>query len=54
MRVQAGNVLGLDSEIGILAAPLRPGDRDARLLTRAACTFQGRASCSSPTAALTF
>ena len=42
MRVQAGNVLGLDSEIGILAAPLRPGDRDARLLTRAGVHVPGQ------------
>ncbi|MCU0805512.1 MAG: hypothetical protein MUF79_10555 [Burkholderiales bacterium] len=42
MRVQAGNVLGLDSEIGILAAPLRPGDRETRLVTRAGVHAPGQ------------
>lgn len=42
MRVQAGNVLGLDSEIGILAAPLRPGDRETRIVTRAGVHVPGQ------------
>ncbi|MBS1215067.1 MAG: hypothetical protein H6R20_41 [Proteobacteria bacterium] len=42
MRVQAGNVLGLDSELGILAAPLRPGDRETRLVTRAGVHVPGQ------------
>ncbi|MCX7890894.1 MAG: hypothetical protein N2544_00825 [Burkholderiales bacterium] len=42
LRVQSGNVLGLDSEIGILAAPPRPGDREARLVVRAGVHAPGQ------------
>jgi hypothetical protein len=42
LRVQAGNVLGLDSEIGILAVAPRPGDREAHIVLRAGVHAPGQ------------